>query len=123
MFAGCTEITMELSCCKYPAARYLHQEWLNNVNSLLAFMESVHMGVKGVIRSSGAGLEGVRVTVKGVNFTVTSSARGEYWRLLLPGSYTLEFRKDGYEPLTKDVLVKDQVLRLDVEMTKAMPPK
>lgn len=30
MFHGCMEITMEISCCKYPFARDLPVEWKNN---------------------------------------------------------------------------------------------
>lgn len=35
------EITMELSCCKYPLASELAKEWENNRESLLAYMEQV----------------------------------------------------------------------------------
>ena len=48
VFGSCSEVTFELSCCKYPMASELPQEWANNKESLLAFMEQVHMGVKGM---------------------------------------------------------------------------
>ena len=35
------EITIELSCCKYPKAEQLKTEWENNKESLLAYMEEV----------------------------------------------------------------------------------
>ena len=39
---------------------------------------------------TGAGLAGAEVEVEDrAEKVVTSSARGEFWRLLLPGSYTL----------------------------------
>lgn len=38
---NCLEITMELSCCKYPPASQLRTEWDNNRESLLAYMETV----------------------------------------------------------------------------------
>ena len=43
------EITLELSCCKHPPASELTRFWLDNKNSLLSFMELVHMGVKGTV--------------------------------------------------------------------------
>jgi carboxypeptidase D len=38
---GCIEITLELSCCKYPPADQLQKFWDLNKESLLAFMEQV----------------------------------------------------------------------------------
>ena len=49
-------------------------------------------GVRGVVTDAdtGAGLAGAEVEVEDrADKRVTSSARGEYWRLLLPGTYTL----------------------------------
>lgn len=41
LWANCFEVTFELSCCKYPPASQLEQEWLNNRESLLTFIEKV----------------------------------------------------------------------------------
>ncbi len=38
---GCLEITMELSCCKYPPSTQLKTQWDNNREALLAYMEKV----------------------------------------------------------------------------------
>ena len=43
------EITLELSCCKHPSADTLANEWLNNREALMAYMEAVHSGVKGLV--------------------------------------------------------------------------
>lgn len=47
VYGSCIDITFELSCCKHPLASFLSQEWLNNKESLISFIEQVHMGVKG----------------------------------------------------------------------------
>ena len=39
--------------------------------------------------------------MSGIDKTVTSSARGEYWRLLLPGTYTLRASVDGCREETR----------------------
>ena len=41
LHSNCFEITVELSCCKYPLASQLATEWDNNRESLLAYMEMV----------------------------------------------------------------------------------
>lgn len=41
VWADCFEITLELSCCKYPMASQLQQEWEYNRESLLTFIEKV----------------------------------------------------------------------------------
>ena len=46
------EITIELTCCKYPEANKLVSEWRNNKESLLKYMELVHSGVKGLVIDS-----------------------------------------------------------------------
>ena len=49
MHSNAMEITLELSCCKHPPASSLPRHWLDNKNALLAYMEQVHSGVKGVV--------------------------------------------------------------------------
>ena len=41
LHGNCLEITMELSCCKYPPASELRSEWDMNRESLMAYMEMV----------------------------------------------------------------------------------
>ena len=41
LHGNCLEITMELSCCKYPPASELQNEWDMNRESLMAYMEKV----------------------------------------------------------------------------------
>lgn len=41
LHANCFEITLELSCCKYPHASELSKEWELNKEPLLAYIEQV----------------------------------------------------------------------------------
>lgn len=52
----------------------------------------------GVVKDADTeeGLEGIFVSVKEINYNVTTSSRGEYWRLLMPGTYTLVAKGFGY---------------------------
>ena len=107
VFSNCFEITMELSCCKYPRAELLQSEWLNNRESLLSYLEAVHMGVKGLVTDeiSGQGIAKAHISVQGIANDVTSTIRGEYWRLLMPGNYTLKISADGYQDYTTTTTV------------------
>lgn len=47
IYSNCFEITIELSCCKFPSSSELTNEWESNRESMLSYLESVHMGIKG----------------------------------------------------------------------------
>lgn len=44
VWGQCLEITLELSCCKYPPARELPAMWNDNKKALLAYVQQVHLG-------------------------------------------------------------------------------
>ena len=96
--SNCFEVTFELSCCKYPHASTLPQEWHLNKESLLSFMESTHWGVKGLVTNpNGEPILDADVVVEGIPHNVTTSNKGEYWRLLLPGVYNIYATAYGYQ--------------------------
>ena len=41
LHSNCFEITVELTCCKYPQPKQLTEEWGNNRDALLSYMEQV----------------------------------------------------------------------------------
>ncbi|OXB73345.1 UNVERIFIED_CONTAM: hypothetical protein H355_016999 [Colinus virginianus] len=104
VWADCFEITLELSCCKYPLTSELEQEWENNRESLLSFIEKVHIGVKGFVRDAvtKAGLENATIVVAGIAHNITAGKYGDYHRLLVPGTYNVTAVVMGYAPLTRE---------------------
>ncbi|KAK7087283.1 hypothetical protein V1264_021356 [Littorina saxatilis] len=114
--SSCYELTLELSCCKYPPASELPTFWNQNKPALLKFLQQVHMGVKGIVTDENN--NGVRDAIievegrEGVPFR--SSEYGEYWKLLLPGFYKLLVAKSGYDTEVIPFEVKENVVtRLD----------
>jgi carboxypeptidase D len=106
IFSNDMEITLELSCCKYPRRSQLNLEWERNKESLVQYLQQVHRGVKGVVHDSSyhpenqtdSAVAGAEISVETVTGllgkNVSSSSRGEFWRLLLPGEYRLTAYKD-----------------------------
>ena len=124
VFSNCFEITVELSCCKYPMASALQQEWLNNQQSLIKYLQSVHMGVKGLVtdHQSGEAVPGALIKVQGIDYVVKTTVDGEYWRLLIPGEYSLQVSAVGYQSVDLDVTVTgNEPSVLNIKMTRSIP--
>lgn len=44
IWGQCFEITLELSCCKYPPQNELPSFWKDNQAALIEYMKQVHLG-------------------------------------------------------------------------------
>ncbi|KAM8976149.1 carboxypeptidase D [Pelodytes ibericus] len=111
IWGNCFEVTFELSCCKYPMASKLHEEWENNRESLITFMEMVHIGAKGYVKDSVSqkGIENAVISVAGIDHNITCGKLGNFQRLLAPGKYEITASATGYLPHTiSDVEVKEE---------------
>uniref|UniRef100_A0A4W5RW16 Carboxypeptidase N subunit 1 n=1 Tax=Hucho hucho TaxID=62062 RepID=A0A4W5RW16_9TELE len=106
LYTNCFEITLELSCDKFPPASALSREWLGNREALISFLEQVHHGIKGMVYDNNNNPIGnAEISVAGINHDVTTGVDGDYFRLLLPGTYTVTASTSGYLPSTRTVTV------------------
>ncbi|KAM4708367.1 putative carboxypeptidase X1 isoform 2-T2 [Discoglossus pictus] len=107
LHTNCFEITIELSCDKFPHEVELPTEWENNKESLLLYMEQVHRGIKGVVRDKDTekGIPEAIIVVDGLNHDIRTALDGDYWRLLNPGEYEVTAKAEGYHPSTKSCRV------------------
>uniref|UniRef100_A0A147BJY4 Putative carboxypeptidase e-like protein n=1 Tax=Ixodes ricinus TaxID=34613 RepID=A0A147BJY4_IXORI len=124
------EITVELGCSKYPPPSKLETEWQDNKQSLLSLTWQAHIGIKGIVTDNLAGMPVIDAAVEVFNITggqgqpirhnVLTDEHGEYWRLLIPGNYTVRVSKDGFVPQEKNVTVvnkpKTEAMRLDFQL-------
>lgn len=96
--SNCFELTLELSCCKYPKASELAVEWSKNKRSLLEYMHQVHTGIKGlVVDVNKYPIQNAEIIVENLEKKpVRTTNRGEFWRLLLPGVYNVYVVAFGY---------------------------
>ncbi|XP_035681590.1 carboxypeptidase N catalytic chain-like [Branchiostoma floridae] len=107
LHTNCFEVTLELGCPKYPPEKDLPQEWNNNRDALVSFIEKVHLGIKGMVtnKKNGQGIANARIQVNGINHDVLSATGGDYWRLLEPGMYNVTASAAGFISQTKGATV------------------
>ncbi|CRK97571.1 CLUMA_CG010957, isoform A [Clunio marinus] len=119
VFTNCFEITLELSCCKYPPRTELPSEWHKNKKSLIEYMKLIHTGIKGLIKDvSGYPINDAEIYVQGVEEKpVRTTERGEFWRLLTPGTYNVRAIAFGYIPSPYLEVVVNEVGAVVVNFT------
>ncbi|XP_035919565.1 carboxypeptidase M-like isoform X3 [Anopheles stephensi] len=106
---GCMEVTLEVSCCKFPPAYELRKYWDDNQMSLIKFLAEAHRGVQGFIMDpTGNPVERAQLKIKGRDIGFTTTKYGEFWRILLPGVYKLEVFADGFVPKDVDFMIVEQ---------------
>ncbi|XP_076876759.1 adipocyte enhancer-binding protein 1 [Brachyhypopomus gauderio] len=106
LHTNCFEISIFLGCDKFPHESELASEWENNREALLAFIEQVHRGIKGVVRDpEGNLIANATISVEGIKHDVKTASTGDYWRLLNPGEYRVTARAEGYSPQTRLCMV------------------
>merc|ERR1712032_934583 len=79
------EMTIELSCCKYPLETELQGHWQDNKESLLSYLEAALGGLRGLVTDkNGTAVQGAVITIFGLeekNVTTSSwGSGGGYWR-------------------------------------------
>lgn len=124
VFADVFEITLELSCTKYPKEIDLNQYWQDNRDALIQYIEETHRGVYGYVRSTiGNPIQNAAIKINNNTHLSYAWKTGEFWKLLLPGRYNVTFEADGYESHTEQIEIteQDRVLRLDVSLMRLDP--
>ncbi|KAK3916566.1 Carboxypeptidase D [Frankliniella fusca] len=118
LHSNCFEITIEMGCDKFPNHTEIRKLWQEHRSPLILYMEQVHTGVAGFVRSTtGNGLKKAEIRVNGIDHVITTAEDGDYWRLLLPGKYTITASMHGYESQTQTIEVPD------TGATTYIPPK
>ncbi|XP_048195280.1 adipocyte enhancer-binding protein 1 [Perognathus longimembris pacificus] len=102
LHTNCLELSIYLGCDKFPHESELPQEWENNKEALLTFMEQVHRGIKGMVTDEqGIPIANATISVNGINHGVKTASGGDYWRILNPGEYRVTAHVEGYTSSTK----------------------
>lgn len=120
-YLGGIENTIELSDEDMPPESQLPIFWADNEESMLKYLESVHIGAHGLVTDRVFGWPlWAQVNIDTNTQPVfTDPDVGDYYRLLLPGVYTLSYSAPGHitwhEPAV--TIVDDTPVRVDVELS------
>merc|ERR1719378_232710 len=130
LWLGDMEITIELSYNKWPDASDLPHFWKTNKQSLLDYINIVRtLGIRGVLKDAH---DGSPIKAGVCHIDADNSDRdghwfrsdrvtGDYFRVLLPGEYTLRCRAKGYRTTEVEVHVPDsqkEQLKLDISLER-----
>ncbi|KAF7988823.1 hypothetical protein HCN44_007133 [Aphidius gifuensis] len=92
--------------------------WNGCMEALITYLAEAHRGVQGfVIDEFGNPIERASVIVKGRDIKFSTTKYGEFWRILLPGNYTLQVSAEGYSPSEIDfTVIKQHPTRLNITL-------
>lgn len=97
-FMGCPEVLVELSYTKKPSPSLIPQFWADNRDSMYAYAETAHIGIRGLVTDRNTGLPiWSKVLVSGNTQPVFSNPDiGNYHKLILAGTYNVSFHAENY---------------------------
>jgi len=113
---GDIDWTIEIQDTNIPNA------WSKNRDAMLGIIQSADMGLRGIITDASTGQPiDATVYVEGKYWPCfTDAAVGDYHKVLLPGTYTVHFRANGYEEqvISGVTVTADHPTVLDVQLSK-----
>ncbi len=105
---NCFEITIEQGCTKFPYASKLEGIWGDNKEALIAYIEEVHKGVKGFVFNEECDpIVNATIRITDRDHDIITACYGDYWRLLVPGDYTIQVIADGYYTTAQNITVPE----------------
>lgn len=107
-FAGVRELTLELGCTKYPFEEDLPKYWKDNREALIKYIELIHIGVTGRVQSNiGHPISNAAITINNLKHITYTTKNGEFWRLLLPGNYSITIEAVGYLEVHDQIIIPE----------------
>jgi len=113
------QISISLSCCKYPSADSIPIIWRENLQPLMGLVQSLASGIRATITDKyGAPLREATVKIGGKSYGVSHNMA--YFKMILvPGEYTLTVFCEGYvTQMLKDVPVRQGITNINVKLVQ-----
>jgi len=120
---GRSDVTIEMSMVDWPPENTLPGYWEDNRESMLAYMEKIHQGIRGLVTDgiTGDPVPAIITIDDNPHEVFTDTDVGDYYRLLQTGTYDVHCYCYGYQPVTiENVAVSPgQLTRADIVMFPA----
>ncbi|CAD6190947.1 unnamed protein product [Caenorhabditis auriculariae] len=115
---NCLEITIEMGCFKFPTDDMLPKLWEEHQFALLSFLEMGLTGVYGIVTDRNNNTVANATISMDSGKTTRATDKGEYWRLLTPGTHMLTVSGQGLESDSFTVTVEagTRAVRHDVQL-------
>lgn len=116
---GCSEVTFEITCCKYPPPSHLNQIWQDNKFALIEYMKYAHKGVRGIISyENGQPARYITVRIDEREPYFKTNDLGEFYRILLPGKYNLVlmYNCDEFKRMEIEIPSSTGLLELNITL-------
>ncbi len=107
IWEGDFDITLEQNDVKWPSSNQLAGLWEDHREPLLAYLEEVHDGVRGIVIDADSGEPlSANISVQGIDHDILPDPEnGDYYRLLSAGTYTITAQAFGYLAQSETVIV------------------
>lgn len=115
---GISEVTLEILCCLNPPAAELKTIWQQNKDALIELLKMANTGVRGIIKyTNGQPAKHLSVKIDSREPAFKTNKDGEYYRMLLPGSYELSLMLNCDQIYKNTILIpKSGLLELNIEI-------
>ncbi len=129
-YKQCREVTIELSNTKLLPAASLPAHWTYNYDAMLGYLENALYGLQGIVTNGSGAPLSATINIVGLDDAnskaTTDPVKGDYIRMMSPGTYTVEVSASGYptRTFTGVVITANQKTTLNVvlgEATQSIP--
>lgn len=121
------EVTIEISATKFPAASNLPFYWERNRQALLNYMKQANYGLKGTVKNAAGEAIEAKVYISNYDLMgswVKTGPLGDYYKVLIAGTYNVTFEAPGYVSQTQSVTVANNAatsLNITMVASTAIP--
>lgn len=121
------EVTIEISATKFPAASTLPSFWTKNRQALLNYIKQANYGLKGSVKNAAGNAVEAKVYISGYDLMgswVKTGILGDYYKVLIAGTYNVIFEAPGYTTQTQSITVANNaatVLNITMVANTAIP--